>query len=282
MLDGTRYLETQESWTNDEAHEATRLAVARVASTLHAEVLELVRQERQGKHELCVPRGLGRGDPRFRQAGPPTQRDRRRDRPRGPPPGSRVAARERPPARPRVRGRGDLDLAVLPCRGDGRGSPPRTTDLGSRSTVRGDRPPQAVLASPDPVRREDGTHESCSPFTPESGARRNSVYVQRECCRWPSRGERAHATGGGLTLRRSTRRGWASCAWPGAPTAGQPRVNVRRPLPARPQPLPYSVHDQGLPRLACSPPGPEGSGLLQCECGSGSPRAPASGSRRPR
>lgn len=53
----TLELERNESHTNPEAREARRLALVREARTLHAEVLELVRKERDGRHALCVRLG---------------------------------------------------------------------------------------------------------------------------------------------------------------------------------------------------------------------------------
>ena len=45
------------SWTNDEAREARRLELGEEALELHAEILELVERERQGKYGICVRLG---------------------------------------------------------------------------------------------------------------------------------------------------------------------------------------------------------------------------------
>jgi hypothetical protein len=45
------------SWTNDEAREARRLELGEEALELHAEILELVERERQGKYGMCVRLG---------------------------------------------------------------------------------------------------------------------------------------------------------------------------------------------------------------------------------
>lgn len=50
-------LERNQSHTNPEAREARRLELVRVARKVHAEVLELVRKERDGRHALCVRLG---------------------------------------------------------------------------------------------------------------------------------------------------------------------------------------------------------------------------------
>jgi hypothetical protein len=57
MLQGTLDLERNESWINLEAREAARLQFEAQARELHAEIVELVRQERQGRYELCVRLG---------------------------------------------------------------------------------------------------------------------------------------------------------------------------------------------------------------------------------
>jgi hypothetical protein len=57
MLLGTVDLERDESWINVEARQARRLELAAVAEGVHAVILELVRQKRQGMYELCVQLG---------------------------------------------------------------------------------------------------------------------------------------------------------------------------------------------------------------------------------
>ncbi len=57
MLQGTVDLERNESWINVDAREARRLELASVAEEVHASILGLVRQKRQGMYELCVQLG---------------------------------------------------------------------------------------------------------------------------------------------------------------------------------------------------------------------------------
>lgn len=66
---GTLDLERNESHTNQEAREARRLELLRVAQKVHAEVLELVRQERDGRHALCVRLGRIHDDRLWKHVG---------------------------------------------------------------------------------------------------------------------------------------------------------------------------------------------------------------------
>ena len=69
MLQGTLDLERNESHTNDEAREARRHELALVAAEVHARIVELVRQERQGRYELCVELGRMHDDALWKHVG---------------------------------------------------------------------------------------------------------------------------------------------------------------------------------------------------------------------
>lgn len=69
MLQGTLDLERNDSHTNDEARQARLHELELVAKEVHARILELVRQERQGRYELCVELGRVHDDALWKHVG---------------------------------------------------------------------------------------------------------------------------------------------------------------------------------------------------------------------